>query len=78
MCGTAGMKRRKRKPGLKDELRRFIDENRPGVEELIAFIEERYAIRVEGHELPSETLGSPESLARFVSAKIFEEEQYAA
>ena len=49
-----------------------------GVMELVAFIERRYAIKVEDAELLPENLDSLARLARFVAAKVFEEEQYAA
>lgn len=95
-----GRLKRKRRPGVKDELRRFIVERHlsgrddgfgdeesllergivdpAGVMELVAFVERRYAIRVEDRELLPENLDSLERLARFVAAKVFEEEQYAA
>jgi acyl carrier protein len=49
-----------------------------GVMELIAFIEGRFGVKVEDHELLPENLDTLSSLARFIEGKIFRAKPYAA
>ena len=49
-----------------------------GVMELIAFIEGRFGVKVEDHELLPENLDTLSSLARFIEEKIFLAKPYAA
>jgi len=49
-----------------------------GVMELIAFIEGRFGVKIEDHELLPENLDTLSSLARFIEGKIFLAKPYAA
>ena len=49
-----------------------------GVMELIAFIEGRFGVKIEDHELLPENLDTLSSLARFIEEKIFLAKPYAA
>ena len=49
-----------------------------GVMELIAFIEDRFGVKIEDHELLPENLDTLSSLARFIEGKIFLAKPYAA
>ncbi|HEX2648632.1 MAG TPA: acyl carrier protein [Burkholderiales bacterium] len=49
-----------------------------GVMELIAFIEGRFGVKVEDHELLPENLDTLSSLARFIEQKVFLAKPYAA
>lgn len=49
-----------------------------GVMELIAFIEGRFGVKVEDHELLPENLDTLSSLARFIEEKVFLAKPYAA
>ena len=49
-----------------------------GVMELIAFIEDRFGVKIEDHELLPENLDSLSSLARFIEQKVFRAQPYAA
>jgi len=49
-----------------------------GVMELIAFIEGRFGVKVEDHELLPENLDTLSSLARFIEEKVFHAKPYAA
>jgi acyl carrier protein len=46
--------------------------------ELIAFIEGRFGVKIEDHELLPENLDTLSSLARFIEGKIFLAKPYAA
>ena len=49
-----------------------------GVMELIAFVEGRFGVKIEDHELLPENLDTLSSLARFIEEKIFLAKPYAA
>lgn len=49
-----------------------------GVMELIAFIEGRFGVKIEDHELLPENLDTLSSLARFIEQKVFLAKPYAA